>query len=231
MIGIIGGMGPRASAKILEEIIKYSNQKYKATKESDYPPIILYNLPIKGSDETGFRNKKIAKQKLKKIVNKLSLADCDIIIMACNSAHYFYDYLQSSTSKSMISIVNEVKKEVLSRRLGTVGLLATNTTINSKLYHNKFLDSQIQIILPNKNEQRIITNIIYKIENFKEIKKDFLSLMNISKRLKDRGAEGVIIGCTELPILFEKYQKNYGKYFISSSRVLSRSVVDYHFKK
>jgi len=80
VIGVLGGMGPVASSNLYAKIIKYTQQEYGAVQDFDYPPIIIYSLPLVGFDETGIVNEELVKEQLIAGVKKLESAGCELII-------------------------------------------------------------------------------------------------------------------------------------------------------
>ncbi len=110
-IGVLGGMGPEASANLYSKIIKYAQYKYNAVQDFDYPPIIIYSLPLFGFDETGIVDEKLVKQQLIDGVKKLESAGCDLIIIGCNTVHIFYDEMQAAIKIPILNIVEGTKKK------------------------------------------------------------------------------------------------------------------------
>ena len=112
-IGVLGGMGPGASANLYMEIIKYSQHKYNAIQDTDYPPIIIYSLPLDGFDETGITNIKLVEDQLVVGVKKLEAAGCDLIIIGCNTVHILYEKMQAAVKIPILNIVEETKNKVI----------------------------------------------------------------------------------------------------------------------
>jgi aspartate racemase len=112
-IGVLGGMGPEASSNLYGKIIKYSQQEYGAVQDFDYPPIIIYSLPLLGFDETGIVDENLVKQQLIAGVKKLESAGSDLIIIGCNTVHFYYEEMQAAVKVPIFNIIEETKKKVL----------------------------------------------------------------------------------------------------------------------
>jgi len=178
-------MGPEATIDLYSRIIKIW-QKNGAKYDSDFPEILILNLPLPDIVENPENNK--IKQMLLKGVKKLESAGSSFIAIPCNSACFFIQDMRKSVSIPIISIPELVKGEKL-------GLLGTEFTIKN-LYKNT--------ISPTKKQQKQITKIIMNILSGKKSQQDKKVLTRIIQDLKSKGAKKVILGCTELPLLIKR---------------------------
>lgn len=124
VIAILGGMGPEASAKMLEVMVAMAAGEFGAKDGSDFPEIILFSLPVPDfiSDE---RKISIARSMLEEKVKLLNNMDVSCAVLACNTAHIMIDDLQKFSSVPFISMIEAVADEVRAQGLETVGILAT----------------------------------------------------------------------------------------------------------
>jgi len=199
-IGMLGGMGPGASASLYNKIIKYAQYKYNAVQDFDYPPLVIYSLPLEGFDETGIVDGESVKKQLVQGVQKLESAGCDIIIIACNTVHIYYDIMQKAIDVPILNIVNETKKKVQKAGYNKVGLLASESTNQLNLYQNKFSKDGIEIISANKDQQKIINAVIENVMGGNQGIEDVIALKSVIRSYVRQGAEAVILGCTEIPL-------------------------------
>ena len=195
-IGILGGMGPRATADFNQRIISICQEKYKAKKDSDFPPIIIYEVPLKGFDETGIKDSKKVLNSLKKGIRTLEEGKVDFIVIDCNTVHLYIDELRKITKKPIISILEEVYKKT--KKYKILGLLASQTTVNKQIYEKVFKNKKI--IHPNKEQEKIITSTILNVMAGENSKKDYEKLKKIIQFFIEKEAQAIIIGCTELSI-------------------------------
>ena len=225
IIGILGGMGPEATADLYMKIIKFSQKKYGAKYDCDYPQIIINSIPapqmIDGLD--GKKREELLKV-LKEGVKKLELCGVDFIVTACNTVCYFLPELRKTVSVPILSIIEETVKKGKEKKIKKVGLLATTTTVNERIYERKLAEFGIKTILPGRDSQYKTTEIIRKIIAGKKSKTDRTTLKSICEELKRKGADGVILGCTDLPLIIRK--NNFGTEIIDSTEVLAESSAD-----
>jgi aspartate racemase len=200
-IGILGGMGPGASAYMYKLLIDFSIKYFSARNNDDFPEIVLYSIPVPDFISNK-KNQEVALEMLKDSVIKLNRINVSFLTIACNTAHVLLPVLEKISKASFISMINEVVKKVQQSRIKKVGILGTPSTINSKLYQNALDKYGIESVLPNNKQQLILDKIIRSILAGRINEKDKIQLVDIADSLKLLGAEGIVLGCTELPLIF-----------------------------
>jgi aspartate racemase len=134
-----------------------------------------------------------------KSTNNLQKAGADFIIMAANSPHSVFEEVEKQTNLPMLSIVDTVAQNALHNKLNKVLLTGIKYTMQSDFYQNGFNKAGIDVIVPSEEHQNEINDIIFNelvINKFlSETKKRFAEIIN------SYDTEGVILGCTELPLL------------------------------
>jgi len=226
-VGIIGGVGPQATQFIYEKIIYFSQSKYGAKNNNDYPHILIESVPVPDfiSDK---KQIKVAREMLVKAVQSLAKAGATKLCIGSNTVHILLEDLKKNTDIEFISIIELVAKKCKSYGFTKVGLLGTPILINSNLYEQELKKNNIKLVLPNKNEIKITDNIIRNVLAGKKIldkKKEYIEVLN---SLFNRGAQTIILGCTELPLVINyKYLKNR---VISSGEALAEGIADYYYK-
>lgn len=195
-------MEPQASAQLVELLIEISVRDFGAKNGDDFPEIILDSIPISDfiSNPT---NVKLALNILRRRIDILKVLNISSFAIACNTAHIMFDELQAKDSR-FVSMIDEVVKRVSEKKLTKVGLLASPSTLRFGLFEHPLDELNIEIILPTKREQETIEMIIRNIISGKKLQSDKEKLTLIANTLKSRGAQGVILGCTELPLIFPK---------------------------
>ncbi len=133
-------------------------------------------------------------------VEKLIAAGVDRIAIPCNTAHYFYERIAGVSTVPVINIIRETVDFCAKNQIRTVGVLATEGTVRSGAYEEECRRAGIGYLTCTPEEQREITHMIYQ-----QIKKgqapDVGAFRAIADRLLERGAEAIILGCTELSLL------------------------------
>lgn len=221
-IGILGGMGPVATAELYKKIIEYCQKKYKAVQDTDYPPVVMYSLPLKGTDETGIVDEELVFHEFIDEIKRLEAHGASFVIMPCNTLHKFDEKIRAKMSIPFLGIVEETCKEVKNSKFRKIALLASETTYKSRTYDN-YLDG---LIIPNEDERKQISQIILNVMGGRNGLKDTRILLKIINRLK---VDAVILGCTELPLVLK--QSNCSIKVFDSLEILAKSAVERAKKK
>lgn len=221
-IGIIGGMGPFASSRLLEILLNRSC--FLGAKNSgDFPEIILDSIPIEDfiSDTKSIS---ISKKILSSKVNNLTKQNCQKIAIACNTAHIMFPELNKISGGIMVSIIDAVKDKVLASNATRVGLIATPTTIKTGLYQKALSNTKVNLTLPDRSLIRLAEKAIRAEISGKTNKQLSTDLFNetISFMVKNK-LDLVILGCTELPLVFKDYKSDK---FIDCLEALSEILIN-----
>jgi aspartate racemase len=224
-IGIIGGMGPDASARLYQTMIEMARDEYEVKGNIDYPEIVLQSIPV----PEFIANTKEANQAYLMIedrVKKLMNQDLCCMGVACNTAHMFFNDLKNKIKINFVSIIEEVLIEAKKRGYSRVGLLASPATYKLDLYQEEFKESGITLVNPTSEEIKRLGRITEKIVIGKtNSSRKKLAIMADS--LKKKGVEAIILGCTELPLVFPN---NYSLPVLDSVEILARSLLKRYYQ-
>jgi aspartate racemase len=141
-------------------------------------------------------------QGLGEAARTLEGAGADVIVIATNTMHLVVDEVQAGVNVPVLSLLDVVADAILARGMRTVGLLGTRFTMERGLYQNALARRGITVLVPNEADRAYVNDVIYnelvaaKIRD--ESRARFVTLI---EELAGRGAEGVILGCTEIPLL------------------------------
>jgi aspartate racemase len=199
-IGILGGMSYESTIKYYDLILQ---NYYNSYNDYNYPEILIYSLNFQKviDFELGNDTAKYVDY-LMSGINSLQNGGADFIIMAANSPHAVYDDLVQKAEVPMLSIVEATAEKALEMRLNKLLLIGIKFTMQSSFYQRIFENSNMQVITPVDIEQDLIDQIIFDelvIGKFKnESKQELLNIINNYK------VDGVILGCTELPLILHK---------------------------
>ena len=201
-IGILGGMGPVASADTYVELTRICQRKYRAVQDYDYPTVILYSLPLKQFSHTGFgkdaKEKKAIISQLVNALQTLEKAGSDFLLIDCNTVHYFFKELQASVTIPIINLVDVTIKVIVQEKIKSVGVLCSQTSKDVGLYAKPLKSKGINVIAVTTKEQDQINNAILAVMSGKLTDAHITQLDTIILRLTKRGAERIILGCTEI---------------------------------
>lgn len=217
-IGVIGGLGPLATAKFIEIL----NSKITKEKTIEY---LVINDPTT-PDRTAFilnESKDSPLPNILKMVDKLNKYNVDIIVMPCNTASYFNDEIIKNTTIKTMNIVEETIKYLKENSIKTVGVLATKGVLKSGTYKHYCDKYGIKMLEPSATDEEKIMDVIYKgVKANKEV--NIEDVYDVAKKLHDLGATKIILGCTELSVLYQD-KKIKGDLFIDSMQVLASSAI------
>lgn len=136
---------------------------------------------------------------------KLEMAGADCVLIGANTMHNIADVVHSSVSIPLIHIAEETGRSIVQRELKKVALLGTKYTMQLPFYKKKLEEQGIETIIPGHDAIEYINDAIYNEMGkgifLPERKKEFISIIN---GLQQQGAEGIILGCTEIPILIKQ---------------------------
>lgn len=221
-IGIIGGMGPLATADLFSKLINMT----AAECDREHIHIIIDNNP-----STPDRTKAILYggesplPYLTASAHNLVTVGADFLIIPCITSHYYMDSLRSAIDAPIISIIEETAKELLKNGIKKVALLATDGTGKSRVFDKVFSTVGIEILYPSAEAQKSLMGIIYDGVKAGATEYD-TSLLNADiDRMGSEGAEAVILGCTELPLAAKMYGIN-GK-LIDPTDILAKAAIKY----
>lgn len=200
-IGILGGVGPQTTAKVYLSIIKLIRE----SGEEKYPPIVIYNLPFPFVIEHEAIVQGINAEKMIPYLidgaRILEKSGVDFGILPCNTLHKFIGEIRKAVKFPFISILEETALTLKDRKVKKVGILATETTIESKIYEDVLENNGINILYPSKDEQNIVNNIIVGLLNGTENNLQRGKIENVCNTLYGRGAEIILLACTDLQLI------------------------------
>jgi aspartate racemase len=201
-IGILGGMGPEATVRMFNLIVKLT----KVEKDQDHIPIIIINNP-KVPDRTVaiIDEGPSPLPMLVEGAKKLERAGANLIVMPCHTAHYYYDEITKNINIPFLHLQKETRHYVELRysNLGRFGLLATTGMLETGLFQTIFHQKGLEIIVPGEKEQGIVMTAIY---GEKGIKRGFKKeprqvLIQVINQLKEQKVGAIIAGCTEISLV------------------------------
>ena len=217
VLGVIGGLGPLATAHFLELTTRMTD----AAAEQQNLDMIVYNFPSI-PDRTGYILGSNLKSPLPGLLwagRSLARQGVDCIAIPCVTAHFFYEELTESVRVPIIHGVRETARYLKEQGVSSAGIMATDGTIISGLFSRALSDEGIRPVLPSKQRQADVMKLIYE-----DIKKgnppDMEKFHAVSAELRTKGAETIVLGCTELSLI--KKDHALGPGFLDSMEVLAR---------
>lgn len=202
-IGILGGMGAEATVDLYMGIWKYYQDNFGAKYDSDFPPVIIYSVPIPDVVES-LENEQVTLGMLQSTAKTLENADCDFIVIACNTVQFLLERIKKTVNIPIIGIAEVNSKYLQGKEVKKVGILATKVTLEKQVYDNAMTKIGISLIKPTDEDQEIVTKVIMTQLAGKAVETETKKLASVAEHLKDQGAEAVLIACTDLPLVLSQ---------------------------
>ena len=225
-IGMIGGFGPESTLDYYRLLIDQYRQMYG---EGSLPEIIIHSMDVYALlNMVGQKRWDDLTQYLLGGIETLAQAGADFGFISANTPHIVFDRLRDLSPLHLISIVEETGKKTIDLGLQRVGLLGTSFTMQSSYYQEVFSKENISIVVPLEEEQDYIQNkLMTEIElgEFHEVTRKEL-LMIVKRMINEESIEGLILGCTELPLILTK--EEYGIPFLNTTKIHVDSVIRYY---
>ncbi|MBQ9827945.1 MAG: aspartate/glutamate racemase family protein [Lachnospiraceae bacterium] len=196
-LGILGGMGPQASAFFYNNVIKHT----EASADQEHLDMVLFNhASVPDRTEAILRgDTDRLEQVLIKDVKDLEALGCGEIVITCNTSHYFYDVMQQETGAEIINMIEEAVKATIEQfgDVKKIGIMATDGTVQMGLYGKACEKFGVEPVYPSPEKQKKVMHIIYD-----EIKAgqtgDQMAFLDVVVDLERQGCDAVILACTEL---------------------------------
>jgi len=201
-IGILGGMGPMATADLFEKIVSLT----QAERDDEHIRVYIdSNAAIPDRTAAILSGGADPVPAMADSLKKLEACGADCVVMPCNTAHYFLPRLAQLTKLPFISMIKAAAEACRERFPGkTVGILATTGTLAAGLYQEDLAAAGLPFLVPDEGEQSALMEIIYggvkagaPPERYRE------ALLSVTEGLMKRGADYFLLACTELPLAFQ----------------------------
>jgi len=206
VIGIIGGMGPLATADLFQKIILHTEA---ASDQEHLHVLIDSNTNIPDRTAALLRGGADPTPEMTASARRLEQAGAQVLIMPCNTAHGFYDAVSASVRVPVLHMIALTRDALLAAGVARAGLLATDGTVQTGIYQRVFGGSGVELLLPGREEQAAVMDVIYRGVKAGDLSHDVTAFRAVCESLLERGAERLILGCTELPLAFELYHLDY----------------------
>ena len=198
-IGILGGMGPLATADLFRKIVLMTD----AARDNDHIRVYIDdNASIPDRTAAILSGGADPLPAMTDSLRKLEACGADCIIMPCNTAHYFLPRLQALTKVPFLSMLEATAKACAARFPGkTAAVLATKGTLSAGLYQAALEQAGAPFLIPNDAEQDALMRVIYDgVKAGKGPEAYRADMEAVVEALTARGAGYFILGCTELPL-------------------------------
>jgi aspartate racemase len=200
VVGVLGGMGPLATVDFLRKMLDAT----PAATDQEHVPVVVSSIPQVPDRTLAFRGE--GASPLAAMVasgQRLVDAGAELVVMPCNTAHLWFDAVQAALGRPMLHLVDAALDEAAATApRGRVGLLATDATLASGLYVNRPRPgAPVQWLLPTAGD--MLGDVMPGIAAVKAGQLDAgrVHLLRAARALQQRGAQAVVLGCTEIPLV------------------------------
>lgn len=219
-LGVIGGLGPIATAYFMDLIIQMTDAK----TDQEHMQMIIYSSP-QIPDRTAYilgKSQESPGPLMIEIGKNLGSQRVDNIAIPCITAHYFHEELQREIGIPIIHLPQVVAKYLAEHSIGKVGIMATDGTVQSKLFQKELEHAGLEAVIPSQEKQKYVMDLIY--ENVKAgLPADMEKFQDVSEELRGNGAEIIILGCTELSLI--KRDEEIGSGYLDAMEVLAQEAI------
>jgi aspartate racemase len=224
IVGILGGMGPAATADLYSEIIRLT----PALVDQDHLRVLIYSNPkIPDRTHAILHGGEDPVPELVASARLLERAGAGILAIPCNNAHCFLPQIQQAVAIPILNMIEETCRILRScePRVSKAGLLAASGTVDSRIYENIFALGDIQVLVPTRDEQVRIHAAIQDVKRGSREPAVAEVFHSAGAALMARGAESVVLGCTEIPLVFDPARAGYAA--LNPTRALAAAAVEW----
>ncbi len=226
-IGLIGGMSWESTQEYLRIINQETNRRLGGLHSAK---IAMYSVDFEeikelqmAGDWNSLTNRMIYAGE------RLEDMGANLVLICTNTMHKMADEVQSHLNVPLLHIAGVTADEIVKDAYSTVGLLGTRFTMEQDFYRKKLEERGIQVIVPPLDDRQLVHNIIYQELCLGKINPESkLDYQLIISRLKERGAQGVVLGCTEIPLLIQ--QEDCAVKLYDTTKIHALAAVDYALK-
>ena len=199
-IGILGGLTPESTVTYYQHIVHSWQRQHH---DHRYPEIVVYSVSFQQFEDWMEAGEwEAIGDGLSDGIGRLAAAGADFAVMATNTMHLLFDRLQAASPIPILSIVDVTAGAIKEARLATVGLLGTRFTMEKPFYAEGLARHGIATLVPSAAERGDIHRVIMEELSMGVLREDSRArYLDIIAALAARGAEGIVLGCTEIPLL------------------------------
>lgn len=220
MLGVIGGLGPVATAYFMELVTVMTDVK----TDQEHLPMLICSVPsIPDRTRHILDNTQPSPlPEMLRIGNFLAQQDVQRIAIPCVTAHYFIQQLKAGIPVPLLNGVHETALHLKEQGVEKVGIMATDGTVRSGIFHRELENCGLQAIVPSQQRQADVMSLIF--DNIKAGEPaDMEKFHAVRKELQEKGAQAIILGCTELSLIKRDYAIGAG--FVDAMEVLAQQAV------
>lgn len=198
-IGMIGGLSWHSSLQMYEYI---NNYIAAALGEYNCAKMVLANVNLQ---DVFITRKDEQKQVLLEGSRQIEAAGCDFYIICSNTMHKHAPFLQSHIKTPLLHIADATADAILAKGISCIGLMGTRITMEEDFYRGRLEAKGLEVVTPEEKDRAFIDKVLFEETGFGIVKEESSKeFYRIAEKLTASGAEGVILGCTEIGMLMQQ---------------------------
>jgi aspartate racemase len=218
--GVLGGMGPDATVDFMAKVISLT----PADKDQDHVHMLVdHNPTVPNRQAAILADGEDPGPELAAMAVRLEAAGADFLVIPCNTAYVFTDAVTSATSIPLISIIDVTIATAIKHGATAVGVLATDGCLQAGVYQEALRHAGVEPVLPSDDELKEFMTLIQRIKAGFQGGQIGRGMAVLAAELVDRGAQAIIAGCTEIPLVLKDSMLNVP--LVSSTDVLAQETV------
>ncbi|CAH8712208.1 aspartate/glutamate racemase family protein [Paenibacillus thiaminolyticus] len=199
-IGLIGGMSWESTVeyyRIINEEVKNRLGGLHSAK------CLIYSIDFEEIERYQAEEKwEQAGTLLGEVAHSLEIAGADFIVICTNTMHKVLEHIEEKIDIPILHIADATATQIQKSNIGTIGLLGTKYTMEQEFYKSRLESNGIKVLIPDPAEREMVHKVIYEelcVGNIRQSSREYYK--QVIKRLVDDGAEGIVLGCTEIGLL------------------------------
>ena len=203
VIGLIGGMSWESSSEYYRLINQETRKRLGGLNSAK---VLIYSVNHHEINELEYKDRWTELIEIMvESARRLEKGGADFILICCNAMHKIAEQIQNSIEVPLIHIADAAAEAVKRARLSSVGLLGAKAVMEQEFFKNNLVSADLKVLIPAENDREFINDVIFnQLAYGKIVEESRERTLEIIKRLKTAGSQGVILGCTELPLLIRE---------------------------
>ncbi len=206
-LGVIGGMGPAATVNFLHRVVELTGELPEVDCDQQHLHVLVDNDPSVPDRTAAIEGRgPDPSPKLAEMARGLEAAGADLLVMPCNSAHFFAEAVTSAVRIPLVDWPGVVAEHAAARDMSRLGLLATTGTVKGKIYHRALEAVGGAAIVPGETDQGEVMAVIEAIKRNPRRREETdtdaaAAIRRVGAGMAAKGAEALLLACTELALL------------------------------
>ena len=230
-IGILGGMSPESTVAYYEYITRTYTERHG---DYSYPEVLIYSVSFQPYvDWPNAGRWDLVAEGLAEAAQRLVAAGAEVLLIATNTMHIVFPQVQAPVDVPMISLLDAVAAAIRAAGIDTVGLLGTRFTMEQPFYRQALADHGIEVLVPGAEDRAMVNRVIYDELVAGQIRPESrAAFLAVIGRLAERGARGIILGCTEIPLLVHQADADgYGVQLFDTTTIHAEAALNYAIRE